>query len=73
MDIKLEIFAGAVSDAINSAIRYIRIDVDNAINSIALEALNEIRDVIQNEKIEDDFEVVEEIVEIFEKICSYFG
>ena len=67
MDIKLDIFAGAVSDAINSAIRYIHIDTDDVINSVALTALNEIQRVIQNTEIEDDFDVVEEIVCIFEK------
>ncbi len=67
MDIRLDIFAGAVSDAINSAIRYIYIDTDDAINSIALTALNDISCVICNTDIEDDFDVVEEIVRIFEK------
>ena len=67
MDIKLDIFAGIVSDAINSAIRYIHIDTDDVINSVALTALNEIQYVIQNTEIEDDFDVVEEIVRIFEK------
>lgn len=43
MDMKLEIFAGAVADAINSAIRYIHIDTDDVINSVALAALNDIK------------------------------
>ncbi len=67
MDIKLDIFAGAVSDAINSAIRYIHINTDDVINSVALTALNEIQCVIRNTEVEDDFDVVEEIVCIFEK------
>ena len=67
MDIKLNILAGAVSDAINSAIRYIHIDTDDVINSVALTALNEIKCVIQNKEIENDFDVVEEIVCIFVK------
>lgn len=67
MDIKLDIFAGAIADAINSSIRYIHIDMDDVINSIALTALNKIKCVIQNMDIEDDFDVVEEIVCIFEK------
>ena len=67
MDIKLEIFAGAVADSINSAIEYIHINTDDVINSIALTALNEIRGVIQNPKIENDFDVVEKFVCIFEK------
>ncbi len=67
MDIKLEIFAGAVADAINSAIQYIYIDTDDAVNSIALTALNDIQYIIKNDDIEDDFDVVEEIVRVFEK------
>lgn len=67
MGIKLEIFAGAVSDAINTAINYIDIDVNEAVNTRAFSALSEIRDIIQNENIEDDFYVVEEIIRVFEK------
>ena len=67
MDLKLDIFAGAVSDAINSAVRYLHIDTEDVINSVALTALNEIQCVIQNAEIENDFDVVEKIVCIFEK------
>ena len=67
MDIKLELFAGAVADAINSMIRYIHIDTNDTINSVAMAALNEIKYVLANQDIEDDFDVVEEIVCIFEK------
>lgn len=67
MDIKLELFAGAVADAINSMIRYIHIETNDTINSVAMAALNEIKYVLANQDIEDDFDVVEEIVCIFEK------
>lgn len=67
MDIKLELFAGAVADAINSMIRYIHIETNDTINSVAMAALNEIKYVLANQDIEDDFGVVEEIVCIFEK------
>ena len=67
MSIKLDIFAGVVSDTIKSVIQSIHIDTDDVINSVALTALNEIQCVIQNTDIEDDFDVVEEIVRIFEK------
>ncbi len=73
MKMKLEIFAGAVSDAINKAIRYIHIDTNDVINSVALTVLDEIRAVIQNTEIEDDFDVVEEIVCIFEKYNIHAG
>lgn len=42
MDIKLELFAGAVADAINSMIRYIHIETNDTINSVAMAALNKI-------------------------------
>ena len=67
MDIKLEIFAGAVADAINDAIEYIYLDTEDVINTVALKALYEIQNVIQDEAIESDFDVVEKIVSIFEK------
>lgn len=67
MDIRLEILAGAISDAINDSIKNRYIDTNDVINSAALEALGEIKNVIINEKIKNDFDVVEEIVCIFEK------
>ncbi|MBE7036663.1 MAG: hypothetical protein E7403_05155 [Ruminococcaceae bacterium] len=66
MDVKLEIFAGVVSEAIQQAIEYIHIDTDD-IHSVALVILGEIKRIIQDETIEDDFFVVEEIVKDFEK------
>ena len=67
MNVKLELFAGAISDAINSYIKYIDIDTDEIVNSIAVEALNEIALVIQNSEIESGFYVVDEIVRILNK------
>lgn len=67
MDIKLELLAGAISDAINSHIKYIDINADEIICSTALEALAEISLVIQNPEIENDFDVVDEIIHILDK------
>lgn len=67
MDIKLELLAGAISDAINSRIKYIDINADEIINSTALEALDEIALVIRNPEIENDFDVVDEIIHILDK------
>ena len=67
MNIKLELFARAISEAINSHIKYIDINADEIINSTALEALNEISLVIQNPEIESDFYVVDEIIHILDK------
>ncbi len=51
---------------INSSISNLEIDTSQ-INSQALSVLEEIKEVIQNIDIENDFDVVEEIVRIFEK------
>ncbi len=67
MDIKLEIFSWAVSDAIKEAMRYIYIDTNDVVNSVALAALNDIKFIINDENIEDDFDVVEEIVNVLQK------
>lgn len=67
MNIKLEIFAGAVTDAINSTIKYVDIDADKIVNTVAINALREIQAAVQNDNIEEDFDLVEEIVCIFEK------
>ena len=67
MNIKLEIFAGAVTDAINSTIKYADIDADKIVDTVAINALREIQAAVQNDNIEEDFDLVEEIVCIFEK------
>lgn len=66
MDIKLELFAGVIADAICDNIEYMNINTEE-INSRACLILAEIQRAIQSEEIEDDFYVVEEIVRIFEK------
>ena len=65
-DLKLEVFSWAIADAINSAIKYVHIDTD-AIHSVAFTVLNEIKVILADENIEDDFDVVEEILCVFEK------
>lgn len=67
MDIKLELLSWAITDAIQSAIEYIHIDTNDAMNTVALVALQEIQLILKNKDIEDDFDVVEEIVRVFEK------
>lgn len=67
MNVNLELFALAISEAINSHIKYIDINADEIVNSTALKALNEISLVIQNPKIENDFDVVDEIIHILDK------
>ncbi len=67
MDMKLEIFASVVSDAVKNAIEYIDINTDEVVNSSALVVLEEIKSVIVDEKIEDDFDMVEQIVKVLER------
>ena len=67
MDIKLEILSEVISEAIHEAIEYIHIDADKLVNSVSILALGEIQKILQDESITDDFDVVEKIVEIFEK------
>ena len=67
MDIKLELLSWAISDAIQSAIKYIHIETNDAMNTVALVVLQEIQLILKNQDIEDDFDVVEEIVRVFEK------
>ena len=66
MDLKLEVFSYAIADAINSAIQRIHVDTTD-IHSVAFSVLNEIKVILADENIEEDFDVVEEIVRVFEK------
>ena len=65
MDIKLELFAGAIAEAIQSAIQYKHISTDE-ISSRAVSVLAEIQKVIEDDDI-SDFDAIEKIVCIFEK------
>lgn len=67
MNIKLELLALAISEVINSHIKYLNVNADEIDNSTALKALNEIALVIQNPEIESDFYVVDEIIRILNK------
>lgn len=67
MDINLEILSWAISDAINNSIKGIHLNPDNIVNSVSLMALTEIKEILNDDTIIDDFEIVEEIVNIFEK------
>lgn len=67
MDIKLELLSEVISETIYSAIKNMDINTDKMIDSKACKILDEIKNVIQDVNIENDFEIVEEIVCIFEK------
>ena len=66
MQIKLELLKGAIFDSITEKLPYMEIDVDKIADTTAIKALTEIKEIIHNEE-KEDFEVVEEIVSVFEK------
>ncbi len=73
MNIKLELLAKAISDTINQSVSNLQIDVNNCINTASLSALEAIKAIIQDDSIEEDFDVVEKIVCVFEKYNIYSG
>lgn len=66
MDLRSELVVYAISDKIRSSIKEIKIDADETVKILAEEVLREIKQVIGDNKL-SDFEVVENIVCIFEK------
>lgn len=66
MDIKLDLIKNEIAKCIIDNIGLLDIDVDKVINTKAINILSEIKQVIINDEI-SDFDVVEEIVRIFEK------
>lgn len=66
MEIKTELLKRHITDYINNQIEDFKIDANEITNTIAISMLSEIRNVIKNENY-SDFDVVEEIVCIFEK------
>ncbi|MBR2499606.1 MAG: hypothetical protein IKB60_00850 [Clostridia bacterium] len=67
MDIRLEMFSKAVADSINAYLTYTEIDINDVVYTFSTAVLEEIKYIICNMDIEDDFDVVEKIVCIFEK------
>lgn len=66
MNLKLELLTNAICDAVKNSIADIQIDTDRIIDTESVAILNEIRDIIQNQEF-SDFEIVENIIIIFEK------
>ncbi len=66
MNIKVELLKNYITDFINDRLDNFDIDASEIANSTAIRALAEIQNVIKNENY-SDFEMVEEIVLIFEK------
>ncbi len=72
MNIKLELLKNHIADYINDRLDNFDIDASEIANSTAIKALAEIQNVIMDERF-SDFEMVEEIVLIFEKYKLDFG
>lgn len=66
MNIKLELLKSNIKDYIDSNLQDFEIDVSEIANTTAINILSEIQTTIRNENY-SDFDVVEEIVCIFEK------
>lgn len=72
MNIKLELLKGYMYDLIDSRLDGLEIDVCKIADTVAINMLSEIQNIIKDENY-SDFEVVEQIVRIFEKYRIDFG
>lgn len=72
MNIKLELLSGALAEAIQEIFVMKDIDHRELIDTRATKILGEIKDVICNEAL-DDFDAIDEIVEIFIKYKISIG
>lgn len=72
MNLKLELLKDSIYDIISQQITTLEIDVDKIAETTAIKALAEIQDIISNEN-KSDFDVVEQIVCVFEKYRLSFG
>ena len=66
MNIKLELLKEHISCFINSRLEDFNIDADKIADSAAISILLQTRDILQNSEY-TDFDVVEEIVSLFEQ------
>ncbi len=72
VNIKLELLKSYINDFINYRIEDFEIDASQIADSVALQMLYEIKNIIRDENY-SDFEAIEEIVFIFEKYKIDFG
>ncbi len=66
MSVSLDLLAGSLVDFIKEELTFKKFDAKKAVNTKAVRILQEIQDVLANDS-KSDFEVVEEIVCVFEK------
>ena len=72
MEIKIELLKSFIADYINNRIDNFEIDANKIVNTAAIKILAEIQSIIKNNDY-SDFEIVEEIVCVFEKYKIDFG
>ena len=72
MKIKTELLKAYISYIINERIEDFEIDANEIADSVAIKMLAEIQEIIKNDDY-SDFEMVEEIVCVFEKYKIDFG
>ena len=72
MKIKTELLKSYIADTILEHIEDLEIDVDKIADTVAIKMLAEIQEILKNDNY-SDFEIVEEIVCIFEKYNIDFG
>ena len=65
MNIKLELLKGSIHDIMDSRLADIVINADEIADTTAIKALSEIQNILASDL--DDFEIVEQIVCVFEK------
>ena len=65
MQVKMEIIKGYIADLICSGMQDFEIDADGITDTIALGLIGKIKDILWN-RAYTDFEVVEEIVSLFQ-------
>lgn len=72
MDIKLELLKGYISDYIDNHIQDFSIDTGEIVDTAALQILSKVKEFICDDKL-SDFDVVENIVKLFETNGIYCG
>ena len=72
MHLKLELLKGAIFEAITAGLSYAEIDADEIADTTAIKALSEIQQILSDEE-KSDFDIVDEIVDVFEKYNLDFG
>lgn len=66
MNIKTDILKAYIADIISNSIHDFGVDANEIVDSAAIKALSEIQQILHTNEL-DDFQMIEEIVLIFEK------